>query len=196
MKDGYYTKTFKPSDLKMSGDIWISSGEIVDNNGNVTKLLVSNKEDYPQYTNGVEDALYSLKVTKPVSEDAKITIKSVECDQKGKTLKPGDTVVTKIYADGYKGNNVSYSMISRKSGDEEPYYGNNKYSRLWPAAVEPMYNEYNECIGSQVTWKVPQKVMSGTWKLGALGLSIENYRYTAVDESLLPEFKIQGNISE
>ena len=196
MKDGYYTKTFKPSDLKMSGDIWISSGEIVDNNGNVTKLLVSNKENYPQYTNGVEDALYSLKVTKPVSEDAKITIKSVECDQKGKTLKPGDTVVTKIYADGYKGNNVSYSMISRKYGDEEPYYGNNKYSRFWPDAVEPMYNEYNECIGSQVTWKVPQKVMSGTWKLGSLGLSNENYGYTAVDESLLPEFKIQGNISE
>lgn len=108
MKDGYYTKTFKPSDLKMSGDIWISSGKIVDNNGNLTELIVSNKENYPQYTNGVEDALYSLKVTKPVSEDAKITIKSVECDQKGKTLKPGDKVVTKVYTDGYNGTGVSY----------------------------------------------------------------------------------------
>ena len=196
MKDGCYTKTFKPSDLKMSGDIWISSGEIVDNNGNVTKLLVSNKEDYPQYTNGVEDALYSLKVTKPVSEDAKITIKSVECDQKGKTLKPGDKVVTKVYTDGYNGTGVSYGMFYRQHEEGDSFSTENKYSSFSLDTVEPMYNEYNECIGSKITWRVPQKVMSGTWKLGSYGVSNDYYAYTFVDESLLPEFKIQGNVSE
>lgn len=196
MKDGYYTKTFKPSDLKMSGDIWISSGEIVDNNGNVTQLLVSNKENYPQYTNGVEDALYSLKVTKPVSEDAKITIKSVECDQKGKTLKPGDKVVTKVYTDGYNGTGVSYGMFYRQHEEGDSFSSENKYSSFWLDTYEPMYNEYNECIGSKITWRVPQKVMSGTWKLGSYGVSNDYYAYTSVDESLLPEFKIQGNVSE
>ena len=196
MKDGYYTRTFKPSDLKMSGDIWISSGEIVDNNGNVTQLLVSNKENYPQYTNGVEDALYSLKVTKPVSEDVKITIKSVECDQKGKTLKPGDKVVTKVYTDGYNGTGVSYGMFYRQHEEGDSFSSENKYSSFWLDTYEPMYNEYNECIGSKITWRVPQKVMSGTWKLGSYGVSNDYYAYTSVDESLLPEFKIQGNVSE
>ena len=196
MKDGYYTRTFKPSDLKMSGDIWISSGEIVDNNGNVTQLLVSNKENYPQYTNGVEDALYSLKVTKPVSEDVKITIKSVECDQKGKTLKPGDKVVTKVYTDGYNGTGVSYGMFYRQHEEGDSFSSENKYSSFWLDTYEPMYNEYNECIGSKITWRVPQKVMSGTWKLGSYGVSNDYYAYTLVDQSLLPEFKIQGNVSE
>lgn len=196
MKDGYYTKTFKPSDLKMSGDIWISSGKIVDNNGNLTELIVSNKENYPQYTNGVEDALYSLKVTKPVSEDAKITIKSVECDQKGQTLKPGDKVVTKVYTDGYNGTGVSYGMFHRQHEEGDSFSSENKYSGFWLDTAEPMYNEYNECIGSKITWRVPQKVMSGTWKLGSYGVSNDYYAYTSVDESLLPEFKIQGNVSE
>jgi hypothetical protein len=196
MKDGYYTKTFKPSDLKMSGDIWISSGKIVDNNGNLTELIVSNKENYPQYTNGVEDALYSLKVTKPVSEDAKITIKSVECDQKGKTLKPGDKVVTKVYTDGYNGTGVSYGMFHRQHEEGDSFSSENKYSGFWLDTAEPMYNEYNECIGSKITWRVPQKVMSGTWKLGSYGVSNDYYAYTSVDESLLLEFKIQGNVSE
>lgn len=203
MKDGYYTKTFKPSELKMSGDIWISSGEIEDNNGNVTKLLVSNKENYPQYTNGVEDALYSLKVTKPVSEETKITIKSVECEQKDKTLKSGDTVVIKILTDGYKGRSWTYGQFTRKSEPDEVYHGSNKYSAFWPSSdtpmsngIESLYNEYNECIGVQITWKVPQKVLSGTWKLNSFGVSNDGYGYTYVDQSLLPEFKIQGNVSE
>lgn len=203
MKDGYYTKTFKPSDLKMSGDIWISSGEIEDNNGNVTKLLVSNNENYPQYTNSVEDALYSLKVTKPVSEETKITIKSVECEQKDKTLKSGDTVVIKILTDGYKGRSWTYGQFTRKSEPDEVYHGSNKYSAFWPSSdtpmsngIESLYNEYNECIGVQITWKVPQKVLSGTWKLNSFGVSNDGYGYTYVDQSLLPEFKIQGNVSE
>ena len=196
LKDGYYTKTFKPSDLKMSGDIWIGSGEIEDNNGNVTNLLVSNNENYPQHTNGVEDALYSLKVTKPVSEETKITIKSVECDQKGKTLKPGDKVVTKVYTDGYNGSGVSYGMFYRQHEEGDSFSSENKYSGFWLDTAEPMYNEYNECIGSKITWRVPQKVLSGTWKLGSYGVSNDHYAYTWVDESLLPEFKIQGNVSE
>lgn len=203
MKDGYYTKTFKPSDLKMSGDIWISSGEIEDNNGNVTKLILSNNENYPQYTHGAEDALYSLKVTKPVSEDAKITIKSVECEQKDKTLKSGDKVVIKILTDGYKGRSMTYGQFTRKSEPDEVYHGFNKYSAFWPSSdtpmsngIESLYNEYNECIGVQITWKVPQKVLSGTWKLDSFGVSNDGYGYTYVDQSLLPEFKIVGSVSE
>ena len=203
MKDGYYTKTFKPSDLKMSGDIWISSGEIEDNNGNVTKLILSNNENYPQYTHGAEDALYSLKVTKPVSEDAKITIKSVECEQKDKTLKSGDKVVIKILTDGYKGRSTTYGQFTRKSEPDEVYHGSNKYSAFWPSSdtpmsngIESLYNEYNECIGVQITWKVPQKVLSGTWKLYSFGVSNDGYGYTYVDQSLLPEFKIVGSVSE
>lgn len=203
MKDGYYTRTFKPSELKMSGDIWISSGEIEDNNGNVTKLLVSSKENNTQYANGIEDALYSLKVTKPVSDDAKITIKSVECEQKDKTLKSGDTVVIKILTDGYKGRSMTYGQFTRKSEPDEVYHGFNKYSAFWPSSdtpmsngIESLYNEYNECIGVQITWKVPQKVLSGTWKLDSFGVSNDGYGYTYVDQSLLPEFKIVGSVSE
>lgn len=203
LKDGYYTKTFKPSDLKMSGDIWIGSGEIEDHNGNVTRLKVSKEDNYQQYAESADKAVCSLKVKKNVSDDAKITIKSVECEQKDKTLKPGDTIVIKILTDGYKGGNVSYGQFTRKIGTGDVYYGYNKYTAFWPSSdtpmsngIESLFNEYNECIGAQITWKVPQKILSGTWKFDSFGVSNDGYGYTYVDQSLLPEFKIVGSVSE
>lgn len=91
---------------------------------------------------------------------------------------------------------MSYGMFYRQHEEGDSFSTENKYSSFSLDTVEPMYNEYNECIGSKITWRVPQKVMSGTWKLGSYGVSNDYYAYTFVDESLLPEFKIQGNVSE
>ncbi len=167
------------------GKAWIASLDVYDKSGNVQKVNVSTSE----YSESCEKdkALYYC-IVNAEQQNTELTIQSVECEQNGKTLKPGDTVNVVVMGNGtaIRGYSLSGFQTSLARG--------NKYDYFSPDS-DFIENQDGKSVGIKITWTIPQKVVSGEWTIGSITLREKSTgKEVDVESSQLPKFTIESSI--
>lgn len=180
---GIYKRTIDLDDYR--GKTWIKSLSAYDKAGNVLNVNVSTSE----YSESCEKdkALYYC-IVNAEQQNTELAIQSVECEQNGKTLKPGDTVNVTVMGNGTAISGCTYGRFYTSLGLENKY---DEFSPDW----DYIKNQDGKNVGINFTWTIPEKVVSGEWTIRDIGLTDQHTEKTVdVESSLLPKFTIEGSI--
>ena len=180
---GIYKRTIDLDDYR--GKTWIKSLSAYDKAGNVLNVNVSTSE----YSESCEKdkALYYC-IVNAEQQNSELAIQSVECEQNGRTLKPGDTVNVTVMGNGTAISGCTYGRFYTSLGLENKY---DEFSPDW----DYIKNQDGKNVGINFTWTIPEKVVSGEWTIRDIGLTDQHTEKTVdVESSLLPKFTIEGSI--